>query len=352
MRFALDTIKSVINRLPTVEGFKPVPAPPYEYRYGGIKVGLAVESMKRHMTDEGWQLFAGLWDNGYQLCGHELPHPYTDVAQILQFLDPTVLVLQDKREWDVAQRDFREARAKFTNVGLLKARNDIFKLTVLKDAQQRPGYHRDSAEEIGAHAWITYYATPIVRHVAPYVRQQHCIRTYHTLDAACVPVYTPVGRAGCLLSGAVSGAYPLRSNLFRNVSKLPETTMLQHPGYHRNGSATPGFLNLLSKYKVAICTASMYGYALRKIIEATACGCAVITNLPLDEILPEIDNNLIRVPSTITVAHMAEVIKKALHDYDPRKQRYYADAAISRYDYRNETKRVADEIDALRSDYP
>lgn len=347
----METIKSVLKKLPAVQGFSPLPTPNYTYRQGA-RVGLAVESMKRHMTNEGWQIFAGLAHNGYSLCGYRLDFDSTDVEYILNTINPSVLVLQDKREWDVRCNDFREERARFTNVKVLKERDNIFKLTILKDSQQRPGYHANSAEEIGAHAWITYYATPIVRHLAPYIRQQHAIRTYHTIDAECVPCYSSEDRSGCLLSGAVSRAYPLRSELVKHIRLLPETSLLEHPGYHRNGSATPGFLRLLAKYKVAICTASMYGYALRKIIEATACGCRVITNLPTDEVLPEIDGNLIRVPSSVSITQMKHFIAAALYSYDPVKQECYAQAAIKRYDYRVETKRVADEIEYLRADYP
>lgn len=348
----MDTIKDVVDRLSRVAGFSPLPTPDYSYRPGGMRAGLAVESMKRHMTNEGWELFAGLEVNGYTLCGYQLDYPYTDVVKILDGIDPSVVILQDKREWDCSTKDFREPRARFTNVNFLSERKDVFKLTVLKDAQQRPAYHRDSAREIGCHAWITYYATPIVNHLAPYVRQQHLIRTYHTVDPVTVPKYSPEGRVGCLLSGAICGAYPLRSLLFNHAAQLPATDVLHHPGYHRRGSATPEFLRLLSKYKVAICTASMYGYALRKIIEATACGCLVITNLPTDEVLPEIDGNLIRVPSDIGAYRMGDVIKTALRDYDPDKQKRMAQKAIGRYDYRVETKRITEEIEALRGDYP
>ena len=290
-----DTLHDVVARLPRPAG-RPLAAPAYAPRGEPlVRVALAVASMKDHMTDEGWQIMDGLARSGYTLCGRGLPCGETDVGRVLERLNPGVVLVQDKREWDVARGNFRDPAARFRQAWALADRPEVFKLTVLKDAHQRPGYHADSAAEIGCHAWVTYYATPVVTHLAPYVRPQHAVRTYHTLDASAVPAYDPSGRSGCLLSGAVSDAYPLRSRLVHGAHRLPETTVLPHPGYHRRGCATPGFLKLLSRFKVSICTASVFGYALRKLMESTACGCVVITDLPSDEVLPEIDSNLVRV---------------------------------------------------------
>lgn len=353
------TINDVLSRLssPVVEQ---LPTPPYignseVEQEGGVtrraRVGLAVESMRQHMTNEGWEIFAGLQHNGYLLAGYQLPYPYTDVRQILQLTNPDTLILQDKREWDVAIRDFREPKARFTNVEVLRDRHDVFKLTILKDSQQRPEYHRQSADEIGCHAWIIYYHPRIVHHLAPYTRSQHLIRTYHSVDSSKVPPYRAIRRHGCLLSGAVSNAYPLRQRLFKEVASLPYTTPYRHPGYHRNGSATPRFLHTLSKYRVAICTASMYGYALRKLIEATACGCVVVTDLPSDEVLPEIDGNLVRVNPEIPTRELGQLLAQLHSAYSPERQEHYAQKARQYYDYRALTARLVSDIQTLKDTY-
>lgn len=318
----------------------------------GVKLGLAVESMKRHMTNEGWELFAGLEHGGFKLCGHALTDPSTDVADLCLRHDPSVLVLQDKREWEglTAGHGF-DNREAFTNVKYLKERHDIFKITVLKDAQNNLGYHRQSADEIDCHAWIVYYLPSRVATIAPYVRSRHLIRMYHTIDRDTIPVFSPEGRGGVLLSGAISAAYPLRTRLFREVNGLPQTTALKHPGYHRNGSATPGFLQTLSKYKVAICTASQYGYALRKIVEATAAGCMVLTDLPRDDKLPEIDGNLTHISPTLGTKEIASLLYRMLANYDADTQYRYSQAARLRYDYRTEGIRLAAEIDRTRREY-
>lgn len=318
----------------------------------GERLGLAVESMKRHMTDEGWQLFQGLEEGGYRLCGNNLPESSTDALDLVARYDPQILVLQDKREWEggTAGAGY-DPKDRFHNVSALKNRQDMFKLTVLKDAQNRPDYHRGSAEEIGCHAWIVYYHPSRVYAVAPYVRLKHLVRTYHTVDRELVPPYSPFERKGVLLSGAVSSAYPLRTRLYRERNQLLNLDVLPHPGYHRKGSATPDFLKTLSKYKVAICTASMYGYALRKIVEATACGCRVLTDLTSDDVLPEIDGNLTRIDPRLSTKEVAAVLQRMLISYDPSAQETYARAAIKRYDYRVEGKRLSDEIEKLRQSY-
>ncbi len=322
--------------------------------YNGNKasgIALAVESMKRHTTDEGWQIMQGLEHSGYQLCGYNLPTDNTCTSCILKEHDPGVVVVQDKREWDVTEKNFRENEARFYNVHLLAKRADIFKLTILKDAHQRDEYHRQSAAEMGVHAWITYYHPKMVCHLAPYVRPQHLIRTYHSLDRELVPAYTHEQRRGALLSGAMSGAYPWRMFLKKKLGKLPQVTHLSHPGYHMNGTATPKFLKQLGSYRVAICTSSIYGYVLRKMIEATACGCIVLTDLPEDEILPGIDENIIRIAPTRNVTAVSQMLSQLYKNYDPDKQKALADKAKQMYDYRVLGAKLVNDIENLRSDY-
>lgn len=344
------TVADVVNRLPKpfVDRLvQPSYTPSEEQREA---VALAVESMKYHMTDEGWQIMLGLESAGYTLCGRRCTVDEVDVPRLLGQILPGIVVVQDKREWDVQPRDFRDTSARFTNVQELKSRPDVFKLTILKDSHQRPTYHRESADEIGCHAWIVYYHPTIVSHLAPYVRPEHLIRTYHTLDPAIVPAYSAERPLGCLISGAVSSAYPLRSLLVRKRQTLPRVDYVPHPGYHRDGCATPQYLQTLSRYKVAICTSSMYGYALRKIIEATACGCVVLTDLPTDEVLPEIDGNLVRI-SMEHLTYLPDILNRLYREYDPDRQRQFAEAARWFYDYRRMGSLLANDIETLRLNY-
>lgn len=346
----LRMVSSVINSLPKIE-MDQLHAP--IYRGDSNKgIALAVESMSRHTSDEGWQIMQGLWEQGYALFGHNIGSSLTDVPHILRTMQPGIVVVQDKREWEgqTAGKGFNP-QEKFIGVEELAKSDHIFKLTILKDAHQKLDYHKQSAEEMGCHAWIVYYNPRIVAHLAPYVRPQHLIRTYHSIDPTLVPDYSTKVRGGCLLSGAVSGAYPLRSRLIKDVKYLPATTILTHPGYRRDGCHTPKFIQTLSHYKVAICTSSIYGYALRKIVEATACRCMVITDLPSDEVLPEIDDNLVRIPHEATAQEVGRILTQLYSSYSPEKQNYFSEKAKKFYDYREVGKRLAYDIERMRLAY-
>ena len=347
-------IRHVVRSLPTPDSARLL-APAYGASAPSgeaSRVALAVESMSRHMTDEGWQLMLGLSHASYMLAGRRCDYDETDVRRILDALRPGTVVVQDKREWDVKDGEFRDDEARFTDVGALCERQDVFKLTVLKDSHQRPAYHRESAEEMGVHGWVIYYHPDVVLRNAPYVRREHLVRTYHSLDPALVPEYGSVPRRSeALLSGAVSGVYPLRTRLINNIERLHIAKYVKHPGYHRAGCATPGYLKTLAEYRVAICTSSIYGYALRKIVEATACGCRVITDLPVDEVLPEIDGNLTRVAVDISVREMRRLLKDLCETYRPETQRAYAERAKTWYDYRATGQRLAQDIETLRTSY-
>ena len=352
-QLATRTIQDVIDHLPSPPCLIP-PKPSYVSKVQGqqvVQVALAVESMKRHMTDEGWQIMAGLEKSGYHLAGHNLPLPHTDVRELLTVVDPDVLLIQDKREWDLIHLDFRDPRARFTNVEELAHRPDIFKLTILKDAHQRPDYHCQSAIEMGVHAWVVYYHPKLIQHLAPYVRAEHLIRTYHSIDSQIVPLYAAGDRRGIFLSGALLNCYPLRRALFRDIAHRPRVTAIYHPGYHRNGCCTPVYLDQLAQHKVAICTSSIYGYALRKIIEATACGCIVVTDLPADEVLPEIDDNLVRVDPTMKSSEVYNLCVGLERSYDPMRQEHFANCTQNFYYYRKTCARLCYDIEQLRRSY-
>lgn len=344
----LTTVADVLRRTAPGAKLPVLSAPDYAGERSGNRIGMAVESMRRHMTDEGWQLFAGLEHAGYTLTGKRLPVELLDARHIVDRLQPGTVVMQDKREWDRSLPGFRDKTEHYENVPALQ-RPNIFRVTVLKDAHQRPPYHRESAEELGCHAWITYYHPAIVSHLATYVRPQHLIRTYHSIDKDAIPVGG--ARQGVLLSGAVSGAYPLRKRLVAEASRLHAATVLKHPGYHANGSNAPEFLKTLTRFRVAICTASTYGYVLRKMVEATACGCVVVTDLPVDEVVPEIDGNLIRVSPDISIPELNKILRRLCDDYSPGRQADYAERAKRRFDYRVQGQMLADDIEKMRSAY-
>jgi len=328
-----------------------LPAPNYYPNGNGGRIFLAVEAMKRHTADAGWQLTTGLNHAGYLLCGSDLTINEQDVTRIVESTNPGTVVVQDKREWEgKTARQRGNPRLKFHNIQYLKTREDLFKLTVLKDAHQNPVYHKNSADEMGVHAWIIYYHPTIVKRVAPYIRLEHCIRTSHSIDPIHVPAFNS-DRRWCLVSGAVSSVYPLRMKVIKQHRMLPGTNYYRHPGYHSTGCVTPQFLKVLSQYKISICTASQYGYSLRKLIESSACGCKVITDLPEDDKLPIIEDNLVRVPSDISIKELGNVIRDETKSYNSFKQIAISEAVKEYYDFRAVGLRLANNIEQLRLGY-
>lgn len=350
-RTLVDTIRNLNS--PSV----PVlPAPLYQprNRVPQSKAMMMNKSASVHMTNEGWQLAQGFESVGYKLAGRDLTINTQDVPEILSVCRPDVLVIQDKREWEghtaPGHRGERVNEA-FYGVNFLRRRHDIFKMTIIKDAHQKPEYHSQSAEEMGCHGWLTYYHPTVVCHLAPYVRKEHLIRIYHSIDRDMVPIYNPHNREGCVVSGAIATCYPLRTMIQRRIKSFPNTTYLKHPGYHARGSMSDLYLQTLSKYKVSVATSSIYGYALRKIIESTACGCIVITDLPVDDVLPEIDGNLVRVKPSINRNHFSKLIAETIESYDPVRQAFFAEEAMRYYDWREAAVRNDQAILKMREAY-
>lgn len=355
----LRNVNDVIERLGSSPPVARLPAPKYISPDQQIfstrsKLGLAVESMKRHMSPEGWELFAGLELAGYRLAGYNLPtlSGTTDVRQLVKKFNPSVVVVQDEREWRKSSpRDFRDERETYHNLFAIQERKDIFRLTLIKDAHQRPEFHRLSAERMGCHAWIIYYHPRIVTHLAPYVRPEHLIRTYHSVEPNHVPIFSTERRSGCILSGALGPVYPLRSRIQVGRESLPDLVWLKHPGYHARGCHTPDYLKKLSQFKVSICTSSIFGYSLRKIIESTACGCVVITDLPVDDVLPGIDANLVRVSPNISLTMLSGILRGLYERYDGERQEHFATIARSLYDWRRTGLTLAADIEKMRMTY-
>ncbi len=96
----LETIAKRITATPHSYTCEPLPAPSYQRR-DGERIMLAMKSFSRHMTDEGWQLQCGLRKAGYRQVGHGYDYSETRVPEILGALNPSVVIVQDKREWDI-----------------------------------------------------------------------------------------------------------------------------------------------------------------------------------------------------------------------------------------------------------
>ena len=343
------TVKDVLSRLGTTK-LRRLSPPTYYLAHDGPKIALAVESCQRHVTDEAWQIMAGLESAGYTLFGHGLPNGETDVDKIVSTHHPQTIIVQDRREWDVHPTSWRDKRAMFSHVDAIKG-SGAFCVMPVKDVHCCPTTYSAFSDRIGVHAWIVHYHPDIVLKLSPYMRPEHVVRTYHSVDPDLVPAYSEVDRHGAVLSGFVSNVYPWRRRLAATVDALPYVAYLRHPGYKLGDCATPTFLQILTRFKVAICTCSVYGYAVRKIVEASACGCVVLTDLPEDDVLPEIDGNLVRVSPDIGLAEMTEVLNRMYDEYDSDRQWQFAERAKTCYDYRTLCNKLALDIERMRYGY-
>lgn len=361
----VQAVEAILRR--RLAEFAPLPVPRYAPLARpdmGRRIMLAVETFKRHMTDEGWQLQLGLERAGYDLWGRFFPagRDQTDVSAIIDQIHPDVAVIQDKREWDPSRPGCFDKRVGFTNFTKLVNSKNIFRLSVQKDLLFDRAYFCAAHHELQPHAVIHYYHPALIRWLAPWLWPAEeiapsLIRTWHSLDPVAVPRFDdgdPGARRPAVLSGALNAeVYPLRGRIAAAIQdgRLPGIDLIPHPGYHAHGPHTPGYLRTLAGYRVAICTSSIMGFALRKLIEATACGCIVITDLPDGEAMPAIDGNLRRVSLDASIEQIAELVDRLAATWDPEVQRVWAAKAVGHYSYIEQGLRLARDIENVRLSY-
>lgn len=313
------------------------------------KVVLANIDYRRHMTDEGEQLQAGLAAAGWWLAGYgyhgERKLDSTNVREILRTLNPDVVLVQDKRDWDPANPGCFNRMVGFLNIESLAAVDRKYAVIgVLKDAgnhnQHMVQYQNQSAHEIRADALVVYWSLDSVRKFSPWASEYSLIRTYHTVDACLCDAILPLHAIGkrSRRRGLVSGAnnpdvYPIRA-MARKHARYLSIDDLKFPGYGNHGCKTPEYLFDLSGYKVHVATASIYGAALRKIIESVAMGTKVVTDLPQSDPLPYIDEALVRIPQSCTVRELKDAIDRAEAEWNPESAEFFAERARAWYDYR------------------
>jgi hypothetical protein len=350
----VDSTIAAIKHVPTVQE---LPAPPYvgDADDSRPRIVLGVSSLRDCTSPEGHALIEGLRHAGWQVWGHGYADPFnlTDVREIIHRIEPGVVLVYDIREWGehCGKNDLRDPMARFTNLSALLERANIFKVGMIRDAHNSVEQCNESFKQAGVHAWVHQYHPRIVKHLNNAVRPQHLIRSWHSVEPADVPPFDKHNREGCLLSGNLSGYYPLRQRLYDNLHLLPRTTMLGHPGYQRQKCHTPEMLDQFSRHKVAIVTSSIFGYAIRKFVEATAAGCAIITDLPTDEVIPFIDVNFTRVSTDVSISEVRNLLLEMYRLYNPERQRQLSDVCKCYYDWRNVGCRLDDSIEMMKEHY-
>ncbi len=293
---------------------------------------------RAHMTTEGDQFQEGLRAAGWIVAGAGFDN-LRDIPTILGRYQPHRIVVHDPRDWDPASSIAFRKDVGFDRLASLRDAA-AWKAVVVKDAASSHAYQAKMYRALGADAAVTYYHQTSVWKHGDWLRAVPLIRTYHSVDAddlAEIPVTSD--RRAVVVSGALSKAYPLRQRVVRDAHVLG-VDIIRHPGYGNRGAMTPAYCRQIAGYKVAIATASMYGFALRKIIEAVALGCTVITDLPAYDVLPEIDGALVRVPPTINTPDLANVITQTVARWDFDERIGWAHTARAFYDYRSLGRRL------------
>ena len=306
-----------------------------------VKVVLANSSYKNHMTSEGNELQLGLAHHGWILAGYKYDN-ITDVPKIIDTYHPDVILIQDKRDWD---RDhpgsFGNHDLHFSHTEVLADHPEIYKIAVFKDAGSSLPYQYDHFKEIKADTLLTYYHEKAIRKLNPELNYP-LIRTYHSIDKDIINSLTPTPRKDkTLISGAIGKqVYPQRTDLMLTALNHMTNGALEayvHPGYGATRPMSPEYLQTLKSYKVSICTCSKYQFALRKIIEATACGCIPLTNLPTWDPLPVIDKYLVRVSMGDNSKDIIKLAELTVDLWTPELEAEMVKDTLAYYDYRNIT---------------
>ena len=312
--------------------------------------------VERHM-DNGRQLFrVGMEAAGYVCMCREIDAPgvqMVDVAAAVDRFNPEIVIAYPRYEWlksewgggpEVARRD------EFRNWGCLLSRSDILRVAVWHDAGSARDVQRKWHADFQPHAYLTWYHPDSVMCFAPHVRRDQIVRTYHVLSDNLPPCLPRDGIA--VVSGAyTTDTYPLRTKCFKWAvsGRLGDGVhCVRHPGYTQSGTRSLEYAAMLGGYRVSICTASSYKFALRKIFESTAMGCVIVTDLPEYDCLPHIDGNLIRVHPSISSDSLREVVQGAAANYDFGRQKQLADLARVHYNSRTECARLSNLIEAKR----
>jgi hypothetical protein len=295
-----------------------------------------------HMSDENEQLQCGLVERGWEIAGVGYDDGLCDVPDLLLRHKPDIVLCMDKRDWDpecVAKRP----DLAFTRIGVLAERHDLLKLTIIKDAGTFQKEYKAFFEEIVPDVAVSYYEEGAVRRLNTWLREdQQFIRIHHSVDADLIrKIGLEVEREGVLVSGARGWCYPMRNEAVRRAPDYA-WDVLPHPGHHNRGVSTIDYLTRLVGYKVHIATATIFGFALRKIMESVACGCTCVTDLPATDALPVIDDYLERVPQGSSVSALRQCVSRSLADWNLEERKGMAEKALVRYDY-HEVCRVFDE---------
>jgi len=316
-----------------------------------------LESFRRHMDNGRWLFQLGMQEQGYLAVGGGVPNPgydSIDVAEVMERFKPPVVMFWPRYEWDPEEWGGTEVLPEhcFRNWECLLEMPDVLRVMVFHDAGSARPEQKRWHEAFRPHVYLTWYDKEAVAALAPHVPIEKMLRTHHLVDATSAPVIRERALVGAVSGAYVPDIYPLRTRAAQAaVAGLlgNDVDYLGHPGYHQAGTASTEYVRRLSRYRVALCTASSYKFALRKIFEATLAGCVVVTDLPDKEHVPRIDANLVRVSPDIPVDELRDLVHSLSDDWDLETQRRHARRCAEYYDWRAVTERLATELSSWES---
>src|ERR1700735_4435540 len=93
------------------------PAPKYisKESNNSCKIAFAVENMRQHMSQEGWEVMLSLQANGWLLAGKNCPINCTDIKAVVEEYKPSTVLMQDCREWSPDSGCCKDPTYAFTN---------------------------------------------------------------------------------------------------------------------------------------------------------------------------------------------------------------------------------------------
>lgn len=301
-----------------------------------MKLVFANSSYRSHMTDEGWQLQEGLGAQGWVQVGRGYAAcDETNTHRIMERFDPSMIFVQDARDWDPASGGCYDRSVSFENIEALSG-HPATKIVVCKDAGSVVDYQAEFARKIGATMAITYYHDDAILPLSPWLSALTRVRTYHSIDTRLfIKAYAHEGRTRrAVVSGAMNPEiYPIRWQCGMEATAIG-LDIINHPGYGIYGSQVSAYIRMLAMYRVHVATASRYGFALRKIIESVAIGCTPVTNLPASDVLPMIDGALVRIPNRARLPDICAAVDQADRTWDRDERAMWAQRAWHFYDWR------------------
>ena len=311
-----------------------------------MNIVLSNISYAGHTTSEGNELQLGLeYSGAFILTGRGYGDECRDVPTLIERYSPKAIVISDPRDWyrgsggSFGRRDLH-----FERHECLRDHPEIFKCVVMKDAGTAVDFQSSFAQTITADALITYYHDKAVLPLSPWADAYKRIRIRHSIDADLVRrIDMSKPRRRSVVTGAVSNTYPLRKLVFANAPLIGVVSR-RHPGYGASKCHTPDYLQMLAGFKTHVATCSSYNFALRKIIESVVVGCTPITNLPSWDVLPEIDDALVRIPTNSSVAEVRAAVDKAESQWNLEERMKWAKLAVDYYGYRSCGMRLAKDI--------